>query len=233
MSILVVCHGCKKSFQVSEKFAGKKGPCPKCKAIITIPDTTQEVKVHDPAAFGGARSTTGQLVLEPIARKQWKVKPWMGAAVGGAAVGTMVVAWIAGKLVAGSTIGQYSLATVGLLLLSPVLAVTAYTFLRDDELDPYRGIQLYIRAAACAATYIVLWGFYVYIRNTVEPDEIWHWFLIASPVLVLGTVAAWLSFDLEPGSGFFHYGFYLLVTTLLGWIAGLGWAWVVVKATVQ
>ena len=38
------------------------------------------------------------------------------------------------------------------------------------------------------------------------------------------------AFDIEPSSGFFHYAFYLLATTLLGWIAGLGWVWDVVQS---
>ena len=47
---------------------------------------------------------------------------------------------------------------IGLLLVSPVLVVAAYTFLRDDELEPYRGLPLLIRSAACAAAYAVLWA---------------------------------------------------------------------------
>lgn len=37
MPILVTCPGCKAQFNVSDKFAGKQGPCPKCKAVISIP----------------------------------------------------------------------------------------------------------------------------------------------------------------------------------------------------
>ena len=37
MPISVVCPGCKARFNVSDKFAGKKGPCPKCKTVLTVP----------------------------------------------------------------------------------------------------------------------------------------------------------------------------------------------------
>lgn len=37
MPIQVTCPGCKATFSVSEKFAGKQGPCPKCKAPIQVP----------------------------------------------------------------------------------------------------------------------------------------------------------------------------------------------------
>ena len=52
MSILVICPGCKKQFQVSEKHAGKSGPCPQCKAIIKVPKQEEQVVVHTPEQFG-------------------------------------------------------------------------------------------------------------------------------------------------------------------------------------
>ena len=48
MPIAVVCSSCKARFQVSEKFAGKQGPCPKCKSIITIPKVEEQVQIHAP-----------------------------------------------------------------------------------------------------------------------------------------------------------------------------------------
>jgi hypothetical protein len=224
MSILVVCPSCKKSFQVSEKFAGKTGPCPKCKGTIKVPEKSQEVKIHGGENFStGGRTVTGQLALKPIARKQTIFKPVMAAAVAGAVVGVVAITLVGRSL---GVFGHYWAETLGLLLLSPVLAVTAYTFLRDDELEPYRGIALYIRAGACALIYTVLWGLFIFVKTRAEPgDEIWQWFLIVTPFFALGGMTGWLSLDLEPANGFFHYGFYVLVTTMLGWIAGLGWVW--------
>ncbi|MEC8508925.1 MAG: MJ0042-type zinc finger domain-containing protein, partial [Planctomycetota bacterium] len=34
MSIRVTCPGCHARFNVSDQFAGKSGPCPKCKKTI-------------------------------------------------------------------------------------------------------------------------------------------------------------------------------------------------------
>jgi hypothetical protein len=33
------------------------------------------------------------------------------------------------------------------------------------------------------------------------------------------------SLDLDFGDGLFHYGFYLVVTVLLRWLAGMKWVW--------
>jgi hypothetical protein len=230
MSILVVCPGCKKSFQVQDKFAGKTGPCPKCKTTITVPEKAAEVKIHGAQEFAdGGRSTKGQLLTKPIARKKFQLNPVLAAAVGGATLGLIVVAWLAGGVIS----DYWVVRALGLLLVSPALALAAYSFLYDDELEPYRGIPLYIRTAACSAVYVLLWAVFVYVRGAVqttgpagpEPIELWMWTLIAPPFLALGGAAAWLSFDLEPGNGFFHYAFYLLATSLLGWLAGLGWPW--------
>ena len=92
MAILVVCPGCKKSFNVDDKFAGKTGPCPKCKTKITIPEKQAEVKVHAPEEFsGGGRGVTGKLALKPIARNEARLKPAMMAVIGGVVVAA--VAW--------------------------------------------------------------------------------------------------------------------------------------------
>ena len=75
MAILVVCPTCKSRFQVSEKFAGKQGPCPKCKAVITIPRVEDEVKIHAPEEYAGggsvaAKDASGRAVLKPISRQK-------------------------------------------------------------------------------------------------------------------------------------------------------------------
>jgi hypothetical protein len=225
MSILVVCPGCKKSFRFKDQFAGKSGRCSECKAIIHVPKKSEEVKIHGGEQFDrGGRDAAGQLVLKPIARKQVRFEPVVTAAVAGSTVCLLAVTWAAGKM---ELIQRFwAVRAIGLLLVSPALVIAAYTFLRDDELEPYRGLPLLIRSAACAAAYAVLWALLAYVLDVVQPGiEIYLWMIIAIPPLVLGSLAAWLSLDLEPTNGFFHYGFYLLVTMVLGWVGGLGWVW--------
>src|SRR5664280_2030892 len=88
MSITVVCPGCRKSFQVSDKFAGKSGPCPNCKRKLQVPLKTEEVKVHTPEAFaGGGRSTSGKLVIKPVAFQPAKLQPATAAIIAGKRLG--------------------------------------------------------------------------------------------------------------------------------------------------
>ena len=51
MAIAVICPSCKSRFSVSDQFAGRTGPCPKCKKPIKIPAVTAEaVVIHEPEA---------------------------------------------------------------------------------------------------------------------------------------------------------------------------------------
>jgi hypothetical protein len=116
----------------------------------------------------------------------------------------------------------------GLVVISPPLVLAAYWFLRDDELEPHSGKSLYIRAAVCALAYIGLWGMYSFVADPARgilTGELWTWVFVAPPFLFTGALVALASLDLEFGNAFFHYSFYLLVTILLGWMAGMGWIW--------
>ena len=239
MSILVVCPGCHKSFKVSDKFAGKSGACPnpKCKATIKVPTKEEEVKVHAPAEFaGGGRDTAGKLVGKPIARTETKLAPVTAAAIACSALAVLLVTWAGGK--AGLFVREgvegpeanLLWCAIGLLLVSPPLVVAGYTFLRDDELEPYRGLALYVRSAICGLVYVLLWGVYSKLAGTVLTGDLWQWIFVIPPLLVAGALIALACLDLEFGSGFFHYVFYVLVTVLLGWVAGMGWVWEVAGA---
>ncbi len=226
MAIQVVCTGCKKSFKVDDKHAGKTGACPSCKAPIKVPLKSEEVKVHAPDEFsGGGKGVTGKLLLKPIARQQTRIKPLAAAAIGGAVVAAIVAAFVLRGAISQANTTGYILRVVGLLLVTPPLVIAAYTFLRDDELEPHRGRLLFLRAGICSLVYMILWAVFGYLKVTVFPIDIWQWLVVAPPLLGVGMLAGWLSFDLEPTNGFFHYAFYGVVTMVLGWIAGLGWPW--------
>jgi hypothetical protein len=65
MPILVTCPGCKAQFNVSEKFAGKQGPCPKCKAVITIPKGNAAPAAAEPPAAPAAGKKAGSPAAAP------------------------------------------------------------------------------------------------------------------------------------------------------------------------
>jgi hypothetical protein len=224
MPIVVVCPGCLKSFKVSDQHAGKTGRCPKCNHPIKVPTKAEEVQVHAPEAFeGGGRSVTGKLVTKPIARVQTKFRPVAVGLTAAAGIVMFVAAW------GGKQAGLFPNlvpSAAGLLLVSPALAIAAYWFLRDDDLEPFRGRELYLRSAICSLGYVLLWGGFALLvtRGLITP-ELWNW-LFAVPVFtVLGAAIAFACLDLPFGDAIFHYGFYLVVTVLLRATAGAGWVW--------
>ena len=222
MSILVVCTKCRSRFQVSDKFAGKSGPCPKCKAVIQVPTAKEEVKVHGPDEFAsGGRNAAGQLVGKPIARTEVRLNWVVATGIAAAAVAVVIFAWIAGKLFQNYMLMRL----IGLLVVSPPMVIGAYSFLRNDELEPYRGKSLYLRAGVCSLAYIALWGVFGYVAGRALTGDLWNWIYVAPPFLIVGSLCAFACFDLEFGNGFFHYAFFVLLTMLLRWVAGMGWLW--------
>src|SRR5262245_27972112 len=158
MAIDVTCTKCLTRFQVSEKFAGKKGPCPKCKAIITVPDKAQEVVIHAPEV-AGPKDSTGQAVSKPLTRKEVLLSAPVIGGIVGAIVLVLLVALVLRISFPGGKIPQL-VTVLGAFLLAPPLAYAGYTFLRDDELEPYRGMELILHLIAPSVVYPGLWALY-------------------------------------------------------------------------
>lgn len=225
MAIDVVCTGCHARFQVSEKFAGKKGPCPKCKTIITIPARKEEVVIHAPEV-SGPKDSTGKSVLQPIFRSEPKISRPVIAGIVGAVFVVLLCAWILriGAKPPGN-IGNVIL-IVGAIVLAPPLAFAGYTFLRDDELEPYRGTALLLRLIPCGIVYPLLWGVYwlVFAYLGIQPQLI-HMVFIGPLVIGLGALCAQASLDLEFGAAALHYALYLSATIVLRLIMGMNGIW--------
>jgi hypothetical protein len=222
MSIIVVCPGCLKSFKVSDKFAGKTGPCPNCKRTLQVPTKESEVKIHAPEEFGGGGKTTaGKLITKPIAHINVKLKPVAATILAVSVAGVLVATWVLGHK---GLLDSVAIVAAGLLVLSPLLAFAAYEMLRDDELDPYRGRSLYLRSVACGWAYASLWGGFAILSPHIVTGEVWNWFFVL-PFVAVGALVPMGAFDLEYGDGLFHCGFYLVATLLLRGAAGMDPIW--------
>ena len=274
MAIDVTCASCKTRFQVSDKFAGKQGPCPKCKAIITVPAKKDEVVIHAPEV-SGPKDSKGQLVLKPIARKETRLTTINIAAIAGSVVMLLVISLAlriafredlrpqavassptakgtptqpkaaAGKTGTGKAAtavkgepatetgivvptGLQVILALGAILLAPAIAFAGYTFLRNDELEPYRGQALYLRLAICAVAYPALWGIYwgVFAYLGINPPLV-ALAIIVPLMLAAGAFAAHTALDIEYGTALVHCGMYLSTTVLLRLIIGLPPHWTV------
>ena len=128
-----------------EKFAGQQGPCPKCKALITIPKPEEEVVIHAPAqSEAGAVSAGGIPPLKTSRKKDAKFRPIVFAVV----LGVVLVIVLLAALLRGAIFENWLVPTIATVLLGPPCAWAGYIFLRDAELEPYRGVELWISGAA-------------------------------------------------------------------------------------
>jgi hypothetical protein len=221
MPIVVTCPGCHKRFQVSDKFAGKTGPCPKCKTQIRIPTKEEEVVVHAPEEFG-PKTTEGRAVLKPIERTEVKLSPVIIVAICAGVLATLLVAFVLGLAFRETGVPQFLLG-LGAVALAPPVVFAGYTFLRNDELEPYRGVSLGIRVAICSVVYALLWGIYAVVATVVLGGtvEMWHLFFVAPVLIGIGALGALACLDLDYGTACIHYGFYLIVTVVLRLVMGL------------
>ena len=145
MSIRVTCPGCHKRFNVSEKFAGKTGPCPKCKTPMDIPALEDKVVIHE--TVKGATDSKGKKISDPIKREETKISTTSIVISVAACLLIPMIAWVLGK-----TLGYEDqdgvfrqpmwLLGLGAVLLAGPVVWAGYTFLRNQELEPYRGMAL-------------------------------------------------------------------------------------------
>src|SRR5688572_10579113 len=224
MPITVTCPGCLKRFSVADKFAGQKGPCPKCKAIITIPKKEEEVIIHAPEhSEAGAVGAGGRHALKTYRRTDTKFQPLIFTGVIGFVLVALLIALVLRSVEQTDTWVKLAAA----ILMGPPLAWAGYTFLRDPELEGYSGTSLIIRSIACGLVYALLWGVFIFLGDRFFGDdfskglEIWQMVVLVIPVFAAGTLAAYVAFDLDPGSAFFHCAMYFAVTVLLRLVAGL------------
>ncbi len=214
MAIDVTCTKCHTRFQVSEKFAGKKGPCPKCKNIITVPDKSQEVVIHAPEVSGPVDSK-GEAVLKPIFRQEVRLTTPVIVAIVAAVAVVLLLALVLRISFPGGKVPPL-ITVLGSILLAPALAFAGYTFLRDDELEPHRGRDLILRLIAPSAVYPGLWGLYWLAFAYLQVDPSWQILAFVAPVAIaIGAFTAQASLDLEFGTGALHYSLYLAATVLL------------------
>lgn len=225
MPISIVCPSCKARFSVSDQFAGRTGPCPKCKAPITIPKpAAQTVTIHEPDAPVSSSGATGRAPTAPLKSrdKPVKVSALIMSAVG--AVICLGAAAILPRLFPPSSNGDTTIPAWVLLGGAFAVAIPSvtlgYAAVRNRELEPLQGSDFAKRAIICAVVYAALWG----LRGILPAEqtaEMWQWFYLGPLFVAAGSLAAYASLDLDQGNAVAHYSFYVLFCSLLRWMAGL------------
>lgn len=228
MPISVVCPSCQARFSVSEKFAGKQGPCPKCKKPITVPDApTEEVKIHAPEDFAGGSTTVkkdakGRSVMKPIARQKLVVSTMQYALWAGVVLGSLVAGFVVRMIWPAGT-APVAVIAVGAYLLAWLVSYPAYAVFRDRELEGLSGIQLIQRIALVATIYAAAWGALAIVKGSVFDGNltVLQLLIIAPAPCMIAALACHAILELELGPAVMHFAFYLAVTVLFRLIIGL------------
>lgn len=221
MPIPVTCPGCLARFTVSDKYAGKQGPCPKCKQLISVPDKSQEVVIHAPES-SGPKDSTGRPVLKPLRRIDFNPSTLQIIIASVVAVICLVAA-IVSRIVFPEP-PAWGLALVVLALAYP-LASMGYTFFKDDELGGYIGKERWIRLGICAGVFAGTWGLYWFLawyfgNRTLADVEPLQMGIFLGLMFALGIAVSVGACELEVGQSFLHYSIYFVATFLLALIAG-------------
>lgn len=220
MPIPVICPGCNARFTVSDQFAGRTGPCPKCKQPITIPAAVvKAVTIHEPEPPAATSPGSGRMPTAPIKRVEKPIPGLAFAATGAGAVVLMAAAWAAGALAGGSPLSPSLLLGAAWLIAVPC-AMLGYVAVRDRELEPHRGRAFLIRSLVCATVYAGLWA----AKGLLPAEataEMWQWLYLGPIFVGAGALAALATFDLDPSSAVAHFSLYAMFTAALRWLAGL------------
>ena len=222
MPIQITCPGCLSRFAVSDKYAGKKGPCPKCKKEILIPEKSAEFKIHSPEV-SGPKDSKGVSVLKPIERKEFKVAKWLWAVWG---LGLVIVLGIAIGVRVSDSPPPTAILVLGALVTAPALVILGYTFLRDDELGGYEGQEYWIRVGICSAIYAGTWLLYFGLAQFFDHPVLAEistveMIIYIVAMLGIGATAAIMIFELETFQGVMHYLIYFAITFILCMIMGI------------
>ncbi len=226
MAIQVTCPGCLKRFSVADQHAGKQGPCPNCKKTITIPKLEDQVVIHEQPT--GPVDSKGRSVLKTFRKKDAKFSPVIAGAAAGGLVLAVIFAVLLKGAVQANTTAAIGIMVGGAALLGPLLAAGGYMFLRDDELEPYHGAQLWLRAIACGVAFALAWVVFGFIlsRFTTPEDvakglQFWQLLIPLAVMFMVGLLAAYASLDLDPTGAIMLFALFFICTGLLRLIMDL------------
>jgi hypothetical protein len=217
-----------KRFQVSDRFAGMKGPCPSCKTVINIPKAA--VKIHGAEEIDQktGKTVTGHPTLKPLERLDTGFNPRHAAYAAGATFGVFLFAVLIGWLNLPKTVLD-CIGFIGLFLTAFPLSLFGYQVLRDSEqLFFLTGFDLYRQTGICAAVYAVLWIVFEVLAWYMGADWLFIWVYFI-PFAVISFLITHAVLDIQASSAALHYLIFALPVILLRGVMGLGWLWATVE----
>lgn len=228
MAITVTCPGCHKKFVVSEKFAGKSGPCKYCKTIIHIPNevpAAEKVVIHGGQTFSsGGKNAQGKLVLKPLERGVKKFDRVRAIIITAGILGALLATFVLGKVF--NLNENFLIAAAGLCVVTPLIVGGLYPLVKKDEmLESIHGFDFYWRTGVISVVYAGMWGALSYLMylGTLSSQTPTMWAICSIALVLFGIFMCMCFYELEWGNAAFHTLAFVCATLFLRYLAGIVW----------
>ena len=226
MAIRVICSGCMTSFEVDDRFAGKKGPCPKCGHIIEIPK--EQVIIHAPDTIVDSSQKTARPLghdARPILQRRFVYtgKQVFWGVLG--SLGAVALAYLVGALCSATVSAVFG--AIAVFLIAFPIAEFGYMLIRDDnDLEMFLGNERHMRSLKVAIVFGVSWLAFEILARFVGTGPIACVYLLL--FCALGAIGALIFFDCNYGKALLVYFMFAFAAILC---RGLlfqwdGWVWV-------
>ena len=221
MSLHVICPGCLKGFQVGVRFAGMKGPCPKCGTIIEIPKESVKIRGADDTRPEQGKKRNPIHVIPRFDLEFDSVRARYSVL---GVLGILLLTFLLGCLPMNDILRSF-LGTFGLCLITFPLVLFGYQTLRDrEQMFAFTGKELFFRAGIVAAGYVILWVIFEYYLVAAKADVFVSWFYFAA-FAGLATLLVVPILALRAQNAFLHYCLFGFSVILCRFLLGFGWFW--------
>ncbi|MBT4694256.1 MAG: hypothetical protein HOB73_13015 [Planctomycetaceae bacterium] len=209
MAIDVICSGCFKRFQVSDQFAGRSGPCPGCKTVITIPALEDQVVIEEPVhkpGAPGAHTKIGGISRRAGVFQRFEIIV-LSSLFGGAAFVAVLSRILQSDPVGVLTPTTGTLFTLGLLLVSLGSSLLGYGVLKNSEVESFNRRAAIIRSAITAAIYCFIASAFIaatLLLDHQDSSRVLILAIVGVACLAIASFAPMVLFEMEMTQGALH-----------------------------
>ena len=225
MAIDVICSGCFKRFQVSDQFAGRSGPCPGCKTIISIPTLDDQVIIEEPDYKPGTAGAHTK--IDGISRRVG-VFQRLEITILCALFGCSTIIGIASRLfesdsAVGLTLTTGALFAVGIVLSSVGSCLLGYGVLKDSEIESFDRRTTIIRSIIGGVIYFLIAAVFVSTTLIVDPHDTSRVMILTVVGFACSAIASFVPmvlYEMEMMQGVLHVGVMISMASVFCFLAG-------------
>ena len=173
---------------------------------------TEEVKIEAPKTKGPT-DTEGRAIVDPILRKETALSSVQIVLLIAGIIGFLALALVVRfmNLESESTMSWVVLGVGAFLLAVPMIFLT-YHIIRNNDLEPFSGFDLWRRVAICSAVFAITWMSLPAAAYAFNGEyHIGSWAIASVIMFAAGAVASMACFEFDWLFGVVHYGLYFAV----------------------